>query len=71
MGVLFYKSGQYDEAFTCYEQALREFPMVPKIWINSGIVFAALNLHDRAELAYAAAKRLDPRLNGQKLEFQE
>ena len=71
MGILFYKMGEYDRAFDCYERALREFPTVPKIWINSGLVLNALNLHERAEMAFTAAEKLDPRLKGKKRELQE
>ena len=71
MGILFYKIGEYDRAFACYERALREFPTVPKIWINSGVVLDALKLHDRAEMAFAAAEKLDPQLMGKKRELQE
>jgi tetratricopeptide (TPR) repeat protein len=71
MGILFYKNGEYDRAFDCYERALREFPTVPKIWINSGLVLDAMQLHDRAEMAFAAAEKLDPQLKGTKRELQE
>jgi len=71
MGILFYKVEEYERAFDCYERALREFPTVPKIWINSGLVLDALKLHDRAEMAFAAAEKLDPQIKGKKKELQE
>lgn len=62
LAVLFYKLGEYASALSAIEKALIKFPTMPKIWFNAGVILAAMDMNDRADLAYATAAKLDNRL---------
>ena len=62
LAVLFYKKGDYPAALASIEKALHTFPTMPKVWFNAGIILSAMDLGDRADLAFETAARLDGRL---------
>ncbi len=62
LAVLFYKLGDREAALAAIEKALLKFPTMPKIWFNAGVILAAMDLGDRADLAFVTAAKLDPRL---------
>ncbi|MDD1728959.1 MAG: tetratricopeptide repeat protein [Methanospirillum sp.] len=62
LAVLFYKLEDREAALAAIEKALLKFPTMPKIWFNAGVILAAMDLGDRADLAFVTAAKLDPRL---------
>jgi len=62
IAVLLFKAGDFQSALAAMEKALLKFPTMPKVWFNAGVILAAMNLGDRADLAFATAARLDSRL---------
>jgi tetratricopeptide (TPR) repeat protein len=71
LSVIFYRTGNYKAALDAIEKSLREFPTIPKIWFNAGVIMNASDLSDRAELAFSTAARLEPRLSSAKREIIE
>jgi tetratricopeptide (TPR) repeat protein len=63
LAVLFYKLGDYEAALGAIEKALTKFPTMPKIWFNAGVILVAMNLNDRADLAFVTASKIDSRLS--------
>jgi len=64
LAVLLYKAGEPESALAAIEKALNKFPTMPKVWFNTGVILASMNMSDRADLAFATASKLDPRLEG-------
>ena len=62
LAVLIFKAGDYEGALAAIEKALLKFPTMPKVWFNAGVILTAMNLADRAELAFVTAAKLDARL---------
>ena len=62
LAVLLFKSGDLDSALGAIEKALQKFPTMAKVWFNAGVILAATDLNDRADLAFATAAKLDGRL---------
>lgn len=62
LSVLFYKAGDTESALAAIEKALTKFPTMPKIWFNTGIILVMMDLQDRADIAFAAAEKLDERV---------
>lgn len=63
LAVLLYKAGDPEAALAAIEKALQKFPTMPKVWFNAGVILSAIDLADRAELAFATAAKLDTRLS--------
>lgn len=64
LSVLHYNDGDHEAALAAIEKALLKFPTMPKVWFNAGVILAAMDLGDRADLAFATAAKLDSRLAG-------
>lgn len=64
LAVLLYKAGDPEAALAAIEKALLKFPTMPKIWFNAGVILSAMDLEDRAELAFTTSVKLDARLSG-------
>lgn len=62
LAVLLYKVGDFESALAAMEKALLKFPTLPKVWFNAGVILVAMDLGDRADLAFATATKLDSRL---------
>jgi tetratricopeptide (TPR) repeat protein len=64
LAVLLFKAGDPESALAAIEKALFKFPTMPKVWFNAGVILAFMDIHDRADLAFATAVKLDSRLEG-------
>lgn len=62
LAVLLFKAGEPEAALAAIEKALLKFPTMPKVWFNAGVILNAMDLGDRAVLAFETAARLDSRL---------
>lgn len=62
LAILFYQNGEFAEALRSIEKALIKFPTMAKVWFNAGVILSAMNIQDRADLAYETAARIDQRL---------
>ncbi|MFH0967283.1 MAG: tetratricopeptide repeat protein [Methanobacteriota archaeon] len=63
LAVLLFKAGDLESSLTAIEKALIRFPTMPKVWFNAGVILTAMDLGDRADLAFSTAARLDNRLS--------
>jgi tetratricopeptide (TPR) repeat protein len=63
LAVLLFKAGDSQAALFAIEKALLKFPTMAKVWFNAGIILSAMDLADRADLAFRTASRLDARLS--------
>jgi tetratricopeptide (TPR) repeat protein len=62
LAVILFKRGDLDASLGAIEKALSKFPTMAKVWFNAGVILAATELKDRADLAFITAIKLDNRL---------